>query len=82
MVQSWHKNYDACLALAEYLEQMAEDLGEPMELDTVAIRCEYSLMDDIADFNSQYSTEYEDMDDITETTVIDVDGTAFIIQAF
>lgn len=79
---SWHKNYDACLALAEYLETMVDGIGEPIELDTVAIRCEYSLMADIADFNSQYSTEYESADDITETTVIDVDGTAFIIQDF
>ena len=79
---SWHKNYDACLVLAEHLESMAEDMGEPIELDTVAIRCDYSLMDDIADFNSQYDTEYESMEDITETTYIDVDGTAFIIQDF
>lgn len=79
---SWHANYDACIALAEYLEQMADDMGEPIELDTVAIRCEYSLMDDIGDFNSQYGTEYEDMADISETTVIDVDGTSFIIQEF
>lgn len=79
---SWHKNYDACLALAEYLEQLAEDIGEPIELDTVAIRCDYSLMDDIYDFNKQYDTDYESMDEITETVVINVDGASFIIQDY
>ena len=29
-------------ALAEYLEQLEEETGEEMELDTVAIRCDYS----------------------------------------
>ena len=42
---SWHKNWEACEAIAEYLEQLAEDTGEAIELDTVAIRCDYSLMD-------------------------------------
>jgi hypothetical protein len=79
---SWHENYDACLAMAEYLEQLAEDIGEPIELDIVAIRCGFSLMADIKDFNSQYNTEYESADDITETNVIQVDGESFIIEDF
>lgn len=29
-------------AMARYLEQVEEDLGEEMELDVVAIRCDYS----------------------------------------
>lgn len=78
----WHKNYDASLALAEHIERMAEDTGEPIELDIVAIRCDFSLMDDIADFNKQYDTDHESMDDIDETTVINVDDTAFIIGEF
>ena len=35
-------SYAGSLALAEYLEQLEEDLGEEMELDVVAIRCDYS----------------------------------------
>ncbi len=79
---SWHKNYDACRALADHIESMAEDAGEPIELDIVAIRCDYILIDDIEDYNKQYDTNHESMDDIDETTVIDVDGTAFIIMAY
>lgn len=81
---SWHRNYDACKAIAEYLESMAEDTGEAIELDIVAIRCDYSLMDDLADFNKQYGKECENLDDIRElTTVIEIEGQeAFVIQDF
>lgn len=81
---SWHKNYEACNAIAEYLESLADDMGEAIELDTVAIRCEYSLMDDIEDFNSQYDKECESLDDIREyTTVIEIEGQeSFIIGDF
>lgn len=81
---AWKGNYDACEAIAEYLESMAEDTGEAIELDIVAIRCEYSLVDDIADFNNQYDKECESLDDVREfTQVIEIDGQeAFIIQDF
>lgn len=78
---SWHADYDACMALAEYLEGLAEDIGEPIELDTVALRCEYSLST-LEEFNSEYNTEYEDIDDIEETTIIRVDDDRFIYQTF
>ena len=35
-------SYNGSLALAEYLEQYEADNGEEMELDTCAIRCEFS----------------------------------------
>ena len=80
---SWHKNYTACLALAEYIESAADGIGEPIELDIVAIRCDYSLMDDIADYNKQYDHDCRDIEEVREfTTVIDVDGTAFIIADY
>lgn len=35
-------SYYGSAALAEYLEQLEEEAGEEMELDTAAIRCDYS----------------------------------------
>jgi hypothetical protein len=76
---SWHKNYDACKALAEYLEQYAEETGEAIELDTVAIRCDFSMYSDIAELNKEYDTDFTDMDELRDhAQVIDVDGEAFI----
>ena len=44
-------------ALAEYFEQLEDDLGESIEFDHVAIRCEFSeyasLQDWIADYYSE-----------------------------
>jgi len=34
--------YECCKALAEYLEQYEEDTGEAIELDPIALRCEWS----------------------------------------
>ena len=44
----------ASYALAEHLEQLEEDCGESMELDLVAIRCEYSEHESILDFCDYY----------------------------
>lgn len=81
---SWHKNYDACLALANYLEDLANDGGEPIELDTVAIRCDYSLMEDIEDYNKQYDRVFCDIESIREfTTVIKIENSdSFIIMDY
>ena len=35
-------SYGGCRALAEWLEQYEEDCGEEIELDVVAIRCDFS----------------------------------------
>ena len=40
-------------AMAEYLEQYEEDTGEELDLDVVAIRCDYS----------EYATAWECVDD-------------------
>ena len=34
--------WECCKALAEYLEQYEEDTGEAIELDPIALRCEFS----------------------------------------
>lgn len=34
--------YEAAKTLAEYYDDLSDDIGEPFELDIVAIRCEWS----------------------------------------
>ena len=79
-------------ALFDYFEQYEEDCGEEIELDVIAICCDFSEYKDLAEFQADYGTEYETMDDVRDaTTVIDVDLSedddgvedgVFIIQAF
>ena len=75
-------SYEGQKALFEYLEQYEEDCDEEIELDVIALCCEYTEYSTIADFNADYNTEYGDYKDIDETIVIPVDDEAFIIQQF
>jgi hypothetical protein len=50
-------SYKGALALAEYLEQYEEDTGERIELDTVALRCEYNEYESAWDAMKEYQPE-------------------------
>jgi len=69
------------------LEELSEDLGEPIELDVIGICCDFTEYDSIEEFKNDYSyTIGEDIDDIEDirdyTTVIPIDDKSFIIQNF
>jgi hypothetical protein len=57
-------------ALAEHLEQYEEDTGEEMELDVVAIRCDFSEYASLEDFAQQYTGK----SDFWQSLGIDLDG--------
>ena len=42
-------SYAGAHAICEYLEQLEEDIGEDIEFDPVAIRCDYSEHSNIAE---------------------------------
>ena len=85
-------SYEGLNALFEYLEQYEEDTGEEMELDVIALCCDFTEYENLAAFQADYGEEYETIDDIrNSTTVIDVDleededgkeDGSFIIQCF
>ena len=76
-------SYDGLRALFDYLEEYEEDTGEEIEFDVIAICCDYSEYASIKEFRQDYSEDYETIEDIEkETTVIKIDGDAFIIQQF
>ena len=54
--------YDALVSLFDYMEQMEEDCGEEMELDVIALCCDYSV-DSVADIASNYSIDIDGLDD-------------------
>ena len=71
------------LELFEYFEMLEDSIGEPMELDVIAICCEYAEYDSLAEFQEDYGSEYENFEDIEEQTqVIQIDEDSFIIQQF
>ncbi len=79
--------YQGKKALFNYLNDLSEDLGEPIELDVIALCCYFTEYDCIEQFNDDYGHYIEDdidsIDDINYyTTVIQIDDEAFIIQNF
>lgn len=75
--------YNGLEAIYDYLENLEEETGEEMELDVVALRCDYSEYGDLAAFQKDYGTEYETIEDIEDrTTVIRIDNESFIIADF
>lgn len=75
---------EALKALFDYIEGLEEDLNEEIELDVIALCCEFTEYEDLAEFQNAYSDEYQTIDDIEyHTIVIPIAGTnGFIIQAF
>jgi len=63
--------YQGKRALFDYLEQLEEDTGTPIELDTVALCCEYSEYESAWEAMEQYQpedmpVEGEDGEDLVE----------------
>lgn len=52
---SW--SYGATKALFDYYEQLSEDMGEDIELDRVAIRCDWTEYDSAWDAMLQYQPD-------------------------
>jgi len=74
-------------ALYDYLEELSEDIGEPIELDIIGLCCDYTEYDSLEEFLNDYGyTIGEDINDIEDirdyTTVIQINNKSFIIQDF
>ena len=79
-------SYAGLSALFEYFEQYEEDTGEEMELDVIAICCDFTEYENLADFQANYGEEYETLEDIEDATQVitwgDIEDTPFIVQNF
>jgi len=81
--------YTLCYAMAQYLEEYEEDTGEELELDPVAIRCEYraiTLDEAVSDY--QIPPHFDGHEGVLQwlqdrTEVIETDfKNTYIIQEF
>ena len=69
-------SYEGLGALFEHLD------FEDIELDVIAICCDYVEYESIEDYNSDYDEDHESHCDITETTALEIDDTRFIIWQY
>ena len=74
--------YEEAEALVEYYEQLEEDIGESIEFDTVAIRCEWnsSTLEDVRnDYNVDIDIDVIDyLYGNTQVIKLDDDNVLFI----
>lgn len=78
--------YEGKRALFDYLEQYEEDTGTPVELDKIALCCEYTEYENFEELQKQYP-DIKDFEDLkNHTLVIEVDNAMktdnFIIANF
>jgi hypothetical protein len=50
--------YDGAWELAKYLEDLEADLGEELEFDKVAIRCDFSQYESLIDWATDYFSQW------------------------
>jgi replication fork clamp-binding protein CrfC len=79
-------SYEGKRALFDYLEQLSEDTGEDIELDTIALCCEYTEYENLEEYNKAYNTSnpFDSLEEVEENTqVIRIEGSdGFIIQQY
>ena len=82
--------YSLCYSMAEYLEEYEESTGVELELDPIAIRCEYrdiTLDEAVSDYQiPPHLIDNDDhvlawLEDLTTVIETDIDNT-YIIQEF
>ena len=76
-------SYQGKKALYNYLNKLGENLGEPIELDVIAICCDFTEYESLEQFNDYYNLDLDDIEDIEYyTTLIQIDNEKFIILDF
>ena len=75
--------YEGKGGLFDYLENYEEEMGTEIELDPVALCCEYTEYDNLAELQKNYD-KIKSIDDLKDNTqVIEIeDRESFIIQNY
>jgi len=73
---------EALEAMYEYFDDLSEDIGQPFELDVIAICCEFTEYENIKEVIGNYDS-IEDLEDLRDhTSVIELSDGGLVIQDF
>ena len=82
MDRNEHFTYEGKRALFDYLENLEDDMGEEIELDIIALCCDFTEYENLEELQENY-TDIESIEELEEhTTVIMIDADRFIIQDY
>jgi len=74
--------YEGLKALFEFFEFLEDDTGEEMELDVIALCCDYTEYESLEALQYEW-IDIKDMEDLNDNTiVIMIDDTRFIIANY
>ena len=71
---------EALSSIYDYLEEMEEETGEPVELDIIAICCEYTEYASLQEYNDSYDEGLEDWDECEYLVATLSNGGAVVID--
>ena len=75
-------SYSGLLALYEWCEEVYSE-GNGLELDVIALCCDFAEYDSIKDYNQQLDEEFNNIDELLENCiVIPIDGGGFITEQY
>jgi len=75
--------FDGLDELFDYLEGYEDETGKGVELDVIALCCDFTEYENLEEFQGCYDGEYESIEDIEAvTSVIRVGDDGFIIHNF
>ena len=72
--------YEGKLALYEHLCELSDDMGAPIELDVIALCCEFTEYENLEEYSEQYGHEYGSWREI-DGVVIGVGLQGAIVQS-
>lgn len=73
---------DGLYCLYDYLIDLEEDIGEEIELDVIALCCDFSEYKDLKEISEAYGKEYKDLEELNEWTQVIECNNSLIIQDF
>lgn len=76
-------SYEALRVIFDYLEQLSDEIQEDIELDVIALCCEYAEYESLEELQKDYP-DIESMEDLeSETNVLLIDGSdSFVIAQY
>ena len=74
-------SYEGLNALFDWLEDYEEQTEEQIELDVIALCCDFTEYETVEDLLEDYST-FDDLDEIKDNTLVIEFNNSVIIQVF
>lgn len=63
-------SYEGLNALYDYFWEIEESTGEEIELDVIAICCDFTEYENLKEFQNDYGNKYKTFDDIEYETIL------------